>query len=364
MRFYNDKERRVFTPDEFDQAMVEKYNRKSFRGMELLNSTGSRDNASGDISATSLAYQYATDRLTYIRARYIEQTFYEIAPADYMNVLVGEGAFSAQLITNLSIKTAGSFKQGKLLTGNQNSKIPVADAAVLPQTTKVMNWAVATEYTIFDVNQALFTGTWDPIEAKQKARKKDFDLGIQEIAFLGDPGDSGFPGLLTSSTVNTNTNRISALISGLSAANFSSFVAGVVADYLQNCNYTTFPNKFLIPTNDWAGLGVPVSSTYPNISQLNYLKQMFDAVVTGGVELKPLAYGIPANNAGFLNGNTGYTFYVLYKDDIDTQFMDIPVNYTVTQVGTYNNFSFQDVAYCQYTGVTVLKPLEMLYYRF
>ena len=363
-RFYNDKEKRIFTPDEFDQAMEAKYNRKSFRGMEILNSN-SRDNAAGDVSATSLAYQYATDRLTYIRARFVEQTFYEVAPADYLNVLVGEGAFSANIITNLSIKTAGSFKQGKLLTGNNNSKIPVADAAMFPQTTKIMNWAVATEYTIFDVNQALFTGTWDPVEAKQKSRKKDFDLGIQEIAFLGDTGDNtAYPGLLTNSSVNTNSTRITAAISSLSTTTFATFVQGVVADFLSNCAYTAFPNKFTIPTDDWAGLGVPVSSTYPNISILNYLKQMFDAIVTGGVEMLPLAYGIPANNKLVLNVGTGYHYYALYKDDIDTQFMEIPVNYTVTAVGTLNNFQYQDVAYCQYSGVTVLKPLEMLYFYF
>ena len=361
MQFYNAKEKRVFTPEEFDNTMQEKYNRKSFRGLELLNS---RDNAAGDISATSLAYQYATDRLTYIRSRFIEQTFYEVAPADYMNVLVGEGAFSANIITNLSIKTGGSFKQGKLMTGNFNSKVPIADAAVVSQATKVMNWGVGTEYTIFDVNQALFTGTWDPVEAKQKARKKEFDLGIQEIAFLGDVADTDYPGLLTSTTINTNSTRITALISSLSTTTFATFVGGIVGDFLTNCDYTAFPNKFIIPTNDWAGLGVPVSSTYPNISILNYLKQMFDAIVTGGVQMLPLAYCIPAKNKTALNVGTGYTYYMLYKDDIDTQFMEIPVNYTVTQVGTYNNFSFQDVAYCQYSGCTVLKPLEALYFYF
>ena len=361
MQFYNAKEKRVFTPAEFDTAMQEKYNRKSFRGLELLNS---RDNAAGDISASGLAYQYATDRLTYIRSRIVEQTFYELAPADFMNVLVGEGAFSANIVTNLSIKTGGNFKQGKLLTGNQSSKVAIADAAVASQTTKIMNWGVGTEYTIFDVNQALFTGTWDPIEMKQKARKKEFDLGIQEIAFLGDTADSDYPGLLTNSAVNTNSNRIGALISGKSASDFSIFVGGIVGDFLTNCDYTAMPNKFVIPTDDWAGLGVPVSQTYPNISMANYLKQTFNALVTGGVEILPLAYGIPAKNKAAINAGTGYHYYVLYKDDIDTLFMEIPVNYTVTQVGTYNNFSFQDVAYCQYSGVTVLKPLEMLYYYF
>jgi hypothetical protein len=363
MKFYNEKEGRVMTADEFNKAMITKYNRKSFRGLELTNS---HDNAMGDISAVDLAYSYATDRLTYIRSRYVEQTFYEVAPADFFNVLVGEGAFSGQIITNLSIKTAGGFAAGKIDTGNNNSKIAVADAQVLPAYTKVQNWALATEYTIFDVNQALFTGTWDPIEAKQKSRKKDFDLGIQEIAFLGDPSDAyGFPGLLTSKMVNINASgRISQAISTFSTTQFSAFIAAVMGDYLTNCNYTAMPNIFTIPTDDWAGLAVPVSATFPVVSMLEYLQKAFAAIVPGGVELKPLAYGVPANNKAAINIGTGSHVYMLYKNDIDTLFQEIPVNYTITQVGTYNNFSFQDVAYCQYTGVTILKPLEVFEYTY
>ena len=56
------------TPDQFQALMQQKYNRKSFRGLELMN-------APGDINPTSLAFQYATDRLTYIRSKIVEQTF-------------------------------------------------------------------------------------------------------------------------------------------------------------------------------------------------------------------------------------------------------------------------------------------------
>jgi len=278
-------------------------------------------------------------------------------------VLVGEGAFAAQIITNLSIKMSGSFKQGKILTANQSSKLEIADAAVSYQVTKIQNWALGTEYSIFDVNQALFSGTWDPIEAKQKARKKDYDLGIQEITFLGDIDDlTNYPGLLTNSGITANTSRIQSAISAFSTTTFATFVANIIGDYLTNCNFTVFPNKFVLPMDDWAGLAVPVSQTYPNISQLEYLKNAFSAIVPGGIKLLPLAYGIPANNLAVSTLNKH--IYVLYHDDIDTLFMEMPVSYTVTQVGTYNNFTFQDAAYCQYSGVTMLKPLEVMYFTF
>jgi len=343
-------------PDKFKHMMEEKYNTKKFRGLELMN-------ANGDIATSSLAYQYATDRLTYIRQRIVEQSFYEVNPSEYFDVIPGEGAFSAQIITQASIKTGASFKSGKINTAGHNSKLATADAAVTPFYTYVRNWALAIEYSIFDVQQALFTGSWDPVEAKERARKMDYDLGIQEIAFLGDSDDlTNFPGLYSQSGVNINTTLITAgtgELNAMSAANFSTFVGAVVGAFLSNCNQTRFPNTFIIPQDVYAGLAVPVSSTYPNISMLSYLKQAFDMIIPGGnFRILPSAYGMATYNAA---AGVNKSRYILMRRDIDTLFQELPVEYQTTAVGTLNNFNFQNVAYAQYAGVTVLKPLEILY---
>ena len=346
------------TPDQFAAEMQKKYNSKSFRGLELRN-------ANGDMDASSMAYQYASDRLSYIRQRIVEQTFYEIAPADYMTVIPGEGAFSQNIITNLSIKTAGGFKQGKINTAGHNSRLAIADAAVTPVYTYVRNWALAVEYSVFDVEQSLFAGNWDIIEAKHRSRKKDWDLGIQEVAFIGDTEDeTNFSGLLTNATVNIDTSTITKNISAMTAAEFSTFVASVIGAYLSNANQTVFPDTFIIPQDDYAGLATPLSYTYPNISKLAYLQQAFDAIVPKGkMKILPCAYGMTAyNGAAGLGSGNGRQRYMLYRNDIDTLFMEIPVDFTTTQVGTLNNFNFQDVAYGQFCGVTVLKPREVLYF--
>lgn len=44
--------------------------------------------------------------------------------------------------------------------------------------------------------------------------------------------------------------------------------------------------------------------------------------------------------------------------------MDIPVDLTITQPNTVNNFQFQDAGYGQYTGVGVMRPLEVLYFDY
>lgn len=341
-------------PEQFQALMEQKYNTKKFRGLELKN-------ANGDIATSSLAYQYATDRLTFIRQRTVTQSFYEVLPSDFIDVIPGEGAFSAQIITNATIQTAGGFGQGKINTAKGNAKLGIADAAVLPVYTKVMNWALAVEYSIFDVEQSLFSGNWDIVEMKHKARKMDWDLGIQAISFLGDPDDlTNYPGLYTLAGVNIDTTTITKNISAMSAAEFSTFVAAIIGKFLANCNQTRYPNTFVIPQDDYVGLATPVSSTYPNISMLSYLQQAFDAIVPNGkVRIMPCAYGMTAYNAGV---SISKQRYILFRKDIDTVFMEIPVDYQTTAVGTLNNFNYQDVAYGQYTGVVALKPLEIMYF--
>ena len=158
---------------------------------------------------------------------------------------------------------------------------------------------MAIDYSIFDVEQSLFAGNWDIVEAKHRARKMDWDLGIQEVAFLGDLDNlTDFPGLYTQSGVNINTSLIPAKISAMSTAQFSALVAGLIAAFLANCNQTRFPNTFVIPQDDYAGLAVPVSQTYPNISMLSYLQQAFNAIVPGGnCRIMPSAYGMATYNA-------------------------------------------------------------------
>ncbi len=343
-------------PDKFMHMMKEKYNGKTdFRGLQLMN-------ANGDISTSSMAYQYATDRLTYIRSRIVEQSFYEVNPSDYFDVIPGEGSFAQQIVTQATIKMGQGFRAGKINTAGHNAKLAVADSAVTPFYTQIRNWALGIEYSIFDVQQALFTGSWDPIEQKERARKLDYDLGIQEVAFLGDLDDlTNFPGLYSQSTVNVKLNTaIPTNISAMTTAQFSTMVASLVADFLANSNQTRFPNTFIIPQDDYAGLAVPLSQTYPNISMLQYLTQAFNMIVPGGnFKIMPSAYGMSTyNNPASINKQR----YILMRRDIDTMFMELPVEYQTTAVGTLNNFNFQNVAYAQYSGVTVLKPLEILYY--
>ena len=340
------------TAQEVAQESLRRHNAKSVMGMTLRNATG-------DIDTSTLGYQIAIDTLTYIKKQITEQKFYQVAPADFIPLSVGDGAFAQAILTNLTINTSGDFEEGIINQGSANDRLAVADTGIASKTMQVRNWAKAVGYSVFEIEQALQANNWDIIESKHRARKQNWDLGIQKVAFLGSSNDTNVLGLLTQTAVNTDITTLTGLISTLSAADFATFVAAVLGAYQSNCAYTAFPTHFVIPQDDYTGLATPVSSTYPVVSKLTYLKDAFDKIVPGGIKILPTAYGIGSSAVG---SSIGHHRYAMYRYDAESIRMDIPVDFTVTQPNTVNNFQFQDAAYGQFTGVGVYRALELLYF--
>lgn len=345
---------------EFARASASRHNARSLSGLTIRN-------AAGDINETSLGYQIAIDTLTFIKKQITEQKFYEVAPADYIPIAVGDGAFAQAILTNLTVSSARDFETGIIDQGVANDRLESADAAISSKTAVVANWAKAVQYSVFEIEQALMSNNWDMIESKHRARKKNWDLGIQKVAFLGILSDqTNFPGLLTQSQTNVNSDivTIQESISSMSAAQFSTFVSLVVASYQANCNYTAMPTHFVIPQSDWLGLASPVSSQYPFNSKLEFLKKAFDEIVPGGIKILPTIYGMPNYNQAVVNTGVGISRYAMYRYDPESLRMDIPVDYTVTQPNSLNNFNFQDAGYGQFTSPIVLRNLELEYFDY
>lgn len=348
------------TAQEAMEASAKRHNARSLQGLTIRNATG-------DINETSLGYQIAIDTLTFIKKQITEQKFYEVAPADYIPIAVGDGAFSQNILTNLTVSTSRDFEAGIINQGVSNDRLESADAAIASKTVAVLNWAKAVGYSVFEIEQALQANNWDMIESKHRARKKNWDLGIQKLAFLGILSDqTNFPGLLTQSSglVNSDLVTITQSIASMTATEFSTFVSLVIASYQNNCAYTALPTHFVIPQSDWLGLAAPVSSDYPFNSKLEYLKKAFMEIVPGGIKILPSIYGMPSYNNSVVNSGTGLNRYAMYRYDAESIRMDIPVDYTVTQPNTLNNFQFQDAGYGQATGVGVYRGLELEYFDF
>lgn len=316
------------------------------------------------LQCNALGYDVNITTLTTVMKRITEQKFFEVAPADYIPVRVGEGSWSDQLITYRSFNLADDFSTGVINTGANNGRLATGDAGVDSVPVKVINWAKAIGWSIFDLELAAKSGNWDLVTAKEKSRKKNWDLGIQKIAFLGlqsAPGvqDPTCLGLYNQAGVKIDTTTLTQSISSLDAAGLSTFIAAVLNVYRANCNRTAWPTHFIIPESDYLGLATPSSSSFPLKSKLQLMQETFQ-VMTGNKSFKilPSAYGDKAYSGAAVEQ------YVLLNYDEESIRMDIPVDYTNTLANSIDNFSFQNAGYGQFTGVMAYRPLELYYFQY
>lgn len=286
-----------------------------------------------------------------------EQKFYKIAPADYMPVVVGEGAFSTNLLKYTSFNMGGDFEQGLIHTSTHNAQLAQADAGVEGVQIPVINWAKGLSWNLFEVQQAAKTGNWDLITEKEKARKTNWDLGIQKAAFLG-VASVGAKGLLNQDGVTSDITTITKPIKAMSAAEYQAFVGSIYAAYREHCDYTAEPDVFIIPESDYNGLAAAVDPNFPIKTKLEYLKEAFRLIVGHEVEIKKLAYADAARSG------LAVQRYVLLHKDADSLAMNIPVDYTATLANSINGFHWENAAYGQFTGVKVFRPKEVLYFDF
>lgn len=308
-----------------------------------------------------LGFQVDVTTLTAIMKRIVDQKFFQVAPADYLPVRVGEGAWAQELLTYRSFELGGDFETGILNTGQDNGRIAQANVGVDSLTIDVINWAKSINWTLFELEYASRAGNWDIVTAKERSRKRNWDLGIQRVAFLGAKNDGRALGLLTQSGVNENTTTITKAIRTMSTTELKTFVGLVIGDYRSNCNYTAWPTHFIIPESDYNGLVSQASADFPIKSVLEVLLDAFRvATRNANFQILPLAYADVANSGGVLTKQT----YTMLNYDEDSVRMDIPVDYTNTLANSMDNFSFQNTGYGQFTGVLAYRPAEMLYFAY
>lgn len=309
--------------------------------------------------ANDLGVDVDITTLTTIVKKVTQQKFFEIAPADYMPVKVGEGAWSSVLSTWREVSSGSDFEEGNVNQGVDSGRLASADAAVDLVQVPVINWAKKSSWNIMDVAQAAKAGNWDLVEARMRARKKNWDLGIQKVAFLGSATNSRVRGLYTQTGVSINETVITAPISGLSTTNFKTFCTQILAAYRNNAEFTAMPTHFIMPELDYLGMAAPTSADFPLKSALAVLLETFQ-VMTGNpnFKIKPCAYATASKNS------LGVQRYILLNYDETSGRMDIPVDFTATMANSLDSFSFQNVAYGQYTGFQMYRPKEMLYFDF
>lgn len=307
--------------------------------------------------ANALGAEINITTLTTLIKKVSEQRFFTIPFADYVPVETGEGAWSTQLTTFTSFQIGDKFSTGVINTGANQDRLAGVTAGVQAINTPVRNWAKKIHYTRFELEYAQKFNNWDLITALETSRKTNYDQGLQEIAFLGLTGDSTVLGLLNQSGITTDTTTIPKFISAMTAAEFNTFLQQFIPAYRLNAAYTVYPNRFVIPEADYNGLASMPDATYPLKSKLEILEAALKTItMRQDFKILPAAYGNKA-----ING-TANNIYALYNYDSTSIRMNVPVPYQNTQLNSMDSFGFQNVGLCQFTGVTVIRSKELLYF--
>lgn len=321
-------------------------------------------NANGAVDSSSLGYRYTMQTTTLIQPRISRQKFYTIPFADYIPVRVGQGAYLEDIKTNVEYDSSGDFESGIQGTA-QNTRISQVSTGLAPITYKIKTWVGGYQYSVLELEKALRADNWNVQEGKHRALITRWQLGLQRIAFLGSYTDpTGVPGLLSNTAVNTTTGVITKNISSMTYTEFAALVAALMQDYFANSNSTTYPTHFAIPQSDWNGLAVPVNPQFPvaGSMMIDYLLAAF-IKVTGNPNfvIYPVAYADQSRNLGVWAANGTYR-YCLYRKDEETAVMDVPLDLTQLAPNTDNNFTWNGVAFGQFTGVQIIRVPEFRYY--
>jgi hypothetical protein len=314
-------------------------------------------NASGGLGA-----EQAITTLSFISKDISEQQFYQIYPADYFPVKEGEGAFDTNTLVYRSFDIADEFETGFVNTGIQSARSAMVDTGVDALTLQHFVWRKSLTYNIVDVKFAAKSGNWSLITQKEITRKRNYDLGVQRLAFLGATGQNGangnFLGLLNQPTAPVNTTLITGPLSQMTSAELATLAATWIGIYRQTVNFTCYPDRLLIPERDYNGLAAPTNSQFMLIDILDFFTNIFRKITHNpNFKILPNLYcdSIASGNA--------YEQYVLLSYDPYSVFMSIPLPYTNTLANTLNDFDFTSTAYSQVAGTLLLRPLTLQYFN-
>ncbi len=325
-------------------------------------------NANGDIDTELGGFDIAIDTLTQIRKDVVEQKFFEVAPADYVPVDVGFGAYNEEIVQNLTFQTGGDAFAGDVDMQNASSRLVQTDVAIAPMRMPINTWAAQTVWSIIEVAKASVAGNWDVISARLAGLKKTWDLMVQEVAFLGHPRVTEMTGLINDPEVNINNTLIPKPVSAMNAKEFQNFSSGLIAAYVDNSQYTQDkPDMLLVPTDEYfklvrtlAEVTTAEGTMTTPISRLEYLrKSLAEATRSATFRVEPMAYCIADKNASRgINKNR----FVLYKKDPQSMKMTIPIDFTSLPQDTSNSMNWVQPAYGQYSGVLIARKREVLYF--
>lgn len=296
--------------------------------------------------------------LTGIIGGVVETKYYELNGqklSDFCKIEVGRGAYDTELMQYASTFVGNNGKQG-IVNPTANGISKDANSSIQIGSIKMPNNFWRWDYTVTNelVNMAQKNAeTFSIIEENEKARKKIWDLMLQDAWFNG-LGDGRSYGLLNQPNVTVNTTLMTAELGDMTDAQFQTFLAKVAGEYNKVSNYTISFNRMLIPSEQYFALTQPYGTF--GLNRLQVLEDAMKRIVGADFKIVHAKYCTGASAQG---GNKGR--YVFYNDDADNVCAYLPVPYTPMPLFPQGSLDLISQAHGQFITPFVKRETSMMY---
>lgn len=312
------------------------------------------NNSGADVTGLEATITTLTD----IIGGVVETKYYELNGqklSDFCKIEVGRGAYDTELMQYASTFVGNNGKQG-IVNPTANGISKDANSSIQIGSIKMPNNFWRWDYTVTNelVNMAQKNAeTFSIIEENEKARKKIWDLMLQDAWFNG-LGDGRSYGLLNQPNVTVNTTLMTAELGDMTDAQFQTFLAKVAGEYNKVSNYAISFNRMLIPSEQYFALTQPYGTF--GLNRLQVLEDAMKRIVGADFKIVHAKYCTGASAQG---GNKGR--YVFYNDDADNVCAYLPVPYTPMPLFPQGSLDLISQAHGQFITPFLKRETSMMY---
>ena len=312
------------------------------------------NNSGADVTGLEATITTLTD----IIGGVVETKYYELNGqklSDFCKIEVGRGAYATELMQYASTFVGNNGKQG-IVNPTANGISKDANSSIQIGSIKMPNNFWRWDYTVTNelVNMAQKNAeTFSIIEENEKARKKIWDLMLQDAWFNG-LGDGRSYGLLNQPNVTVDTTLMTAELGDMTDAQFQTFLTKVAGVFNKNSNYAISFNRMLIPSEQYFALTQPYGTF--GLNRLQVLEDAMKRIVGADFKIVHAKYCTGASAQG---GNKGR--YVFYNDDADNVCAYLPVPYTPMPLFPQGSLDLISQAHGQFITPFVKRETSMMY---
>lgn len=312
------------------------------------------NNSGADVTGLEATITTLTD----IIGGVVETKYYELNGqklSDFCKIEVGRGAYATELMQYASTFIGNNGKQG-LVNPTANGISKDANSSIQIGSLKMPNNFWRWDYTVTNelVNMAQKNAeTFSIIEENEKARKKIWDLMLQDAWFNG-LGDGRSYGLLNQPNVAVDTTLMTAELGNMTDAQFQTFLSKVAGVFNKNSNYAISFNRMLIPSEQYFALTQPYGTF--GLNRLQVLEDAMKRVVGADFKIVHAKYCTGASAQGAGKGR-----YVFYNNDADNVCAYLPVPYTPMPLFPQGSLDLISQAHGQFITPYVKRTNAVLY---